>query len=337
MKTAVLRGFHRPLSIEDRPVPVPGEGEVLVKVRASGLCVSDLHIQDGMIASVPLPHVPGHETAGEVAGVGEGVRGFSAGDRVIVGIDVVCGECRFCRTGRSNLCSNLKRSGFELDGGHAEYMTAREEQLFKIDPSLPFDQACIIPDAVACMYHAIKAQAGLRAGDRALILGVGGLGLQGVQILKHFGAEVYCTSRRQAKLDLARSLGADHVFATDETLDREIARVTDGEMCDAVFDNIGIASSVQTSLRLVRPGGKVVVAGYGDPAFTVGFQDLVIKEKEIIGIRGSTRQEIAEVIRLAERGKISPCVCRTLPFDRINEGLDALRRGESLGRSVIVF
>ncbi|MDR3231586.1 MAG: alcohol dehydrogenase catalytic domain-containing protein [Synergistaceae bacterium] len=338
MKAAVLREFHRPLSLEEREIPSPGDGEVLVKVRASGLCVSDLHIQDGMIASTPLPHVPGHETAGEVAALGENVRNFSVGDHVIVGIDVTCGECRFCRTGRGNLCKNLKRTGFELDGGHAEYVTARREQLFKIDHAVPFAEACIIPDAVACMYHAIKAQAGVRAGDRALILGAGGLGMQGIRILKYFGAETWCTSRQKAKLDLARSLGADHALdSTAATLVAEIERMTDGEMCDVVFDNIGIASSVQTSLGLIRPGGKVVVVGYNDPAFTVGYQDLVIREKEVIGIRGSTRQEIAEVVRLAERGKIKPFVWRTIPFEEINEGLNALRKGESMGRTVVMF
>lgn len=337
MKAAVLREFHAPLQIETVPVPVPKPGEVLVKVCASGLCASDLHIMDGMISTVKPPYIPGHEMAGIVCAVGENVTRVKIGDHIISAIDVICGKCRFCRTGRTNLCKELSRIGFELNGAHAEYAVIPEDNAFPISKSIPMTQACIIPDAVVCMYHAIK-QAHVTSGDRVLILGAGGLGLQGVQIAKHFGAEVYATSRQDAKLKIAKQFGADYIINTaTHNLYGEIRRFTDDEMCDVIFDNIGLSNTVEDCLPILRPGGKLVLVGYSQPEFTAGYQHVINREKEIIGIRGSVRQELTEVIRLVEKGIITPYVQRSYPLERINDALDELRNGNTLSRTVIEF
>lgn len=337
MTAAILKKFESDLELTQVEVPVPKDGEVLVRVTASGLCGSDLHIQDGKIKSVPLPHIPGHELAGIVEEVGGGVTGFKKGDHVVSAIDVTCGVCRFCRTGRGNLCRGLKRIGFELQGSHAEFAVVPEGNLFLIDKNLPPEKAAVIPDAVSCMYHSIKTQGNVRAGDRILILGIGGLGIQGVQIGKYFGAEVFCTSRQDAKLEIAKKFGADHGINTKrQDLKEEIIRLTNGEMCDVVFDNIGIESSVQQSLEVVRPGGKVVVVGYIDQTFTADIQDVMINEKEIIGIRASNRQDLFEAIRLVEKGVIDPYVYSVMPLTEINAALARLRAGESLGRTVLI-
>ena len=338
MKAAVLRQFGQPLILEDRPIPVPGPHEVLVKVKASGLCVSDIHIQEGMIGSVRLPYTPGHEMAGVIAETGEGVTRVRVGDHVVGAIDMTCGTCRHCLSGRSNLCRNLVRIGFERDGSHEEYCVIPEDNAFKIDRRVPFDQMTSITDAVGCMYNAVKNRAGVRPGDRVLILGTGGLGMNAIQIAKIFGAEVYATSRQQDKLDISLKMGADAVINTKEqNLHEEILRLTGGEMCDVVIDNIGIRSSVNDSLKLVCAGGKVIVAGYNDPLFESDFQDVMKYEKEILGIRGMTKKDLAEVIQLVEKGKIVPFIYRTIPFEEINAGLEMLRSGEAKGRVVLVM
>jgi len=338
MKAAVLKEFNRDLVIEDVCLPKIEINEVLVKVKASGLCGSDLHIQEGKIATVELPHIPGHEIAGEVYEIGDQVSGFKKGDHVVIAIDVTCGKCFFCRTGKGNLCINLHRIGFEINGGHAEYVSVPSQVLYKISDNVPFEEAAIIPDAVACMYHAFKTQGNVCASDKVCILGIGGLGLQGVQIAKLFGAEVYCTSRQDKKLEIAKNFGADGFINTEvSNLYEEIVKITNGEMCDVVFDNIGIESSIMQGLSICRSGGKVIIVGYTDKSFCVDYQDIMKNEKEIIGMRGSTSQDLIEVIRLVEQGKIKPYIYRTYRLVEINKALENLKEGKSLGRTVIMY
>ena len=338
MKAAVLKEFGQPLIIEEKPIPKPGPHEVLVKVKASGLCVSDLHIQDGIIKSVKLPFSPGHEMAGVIAGVGEGVTRVKIGDHIVGAIDITCGSCRFCLSGRSNLCRDLVRIGFERDGSHEEYCVIPENNAFKVADSVPFDQMTSITDAVGCMYNAIKNRAGVKPGHRVLILGTGGLGMNAIQIAKLFGAEVYATSRQAEKLDISLKMGADAVINTKELdLHDEIVRLTNGEMCDVVIDNIGIRASINDSMKLVCPGGRVILTGYNDPVFEAEYQDIMKYEKEILGIRGMTTQDLTEVIQLVEKGKLVPFVYKTIPFEEINAGLEMLKTGEAKGRVVLLM
>lgn len=340
MKAAILREFHQPLSVEEKPMPTPGPGEVLVKIMASGLCLTDCHIQEGIIKSVKLPYTPGHEMAGVVAQLGEGVPegALTVGQHVVCGIDITCGECALCRMGRENLCRKRIRVGFERDGSHAEWSVVPYTNLHPIADHIPFDQAAIIPDAVACMWHAIKDQGQVGPGCKTLMYGCGALGLQGVQLAKCLDAVVYASARTQAKLDLATQFGADAVINTREKdLIEEIDRLTDGEMCDVIFDLVGNADTLNLLLKCLRPGGKIVALAYAVENFLINCQETVIKEKEIIGIRGSTTENLCESIRLVEEGKIIPYVSKHFKLDEINDALDYLRASQSLGRSVLVF
>jgi 2-desacetyl-2-hydroxyethyl bacteriochlorophyllide A dehydrogenase len=337
-KAAVLKEFGQDLVIEEVPVPEPKEDEVLIRVGASGICATDLHIQEGKISTVKLPYTPGHEMAGEVWQIGKKVTNVKAGDRVCVHIDITCKACRFCRSGRPNLCQNLVRIGFERNGSHQEYVAVPAENVFKIGDSVSFPEAAIIPDAVSCMYHAIKTQAKVKAKDRVCILGVGGLGFHAIQIAKLFNAKVYVTSRKEEKLQLGRQFGADCTINTAaEDPVKKIIEITNGELCDVVFDNIGIETSIQQGLDLCRPGGKVIIVGYNDVYFKANYQDMMKNEKEIIGIRGSTAKEMVEVIKLVEEKKIRPFVYRTYPLGEINKALQDLKEGKTLGRSVLVM
>jgi len=339
MRAAVLEQFDAPLSLQQKPKPVPKPGEVLVHVMASGLCGTDLHMQDGRVAAVKLPHVPGHETAGVIEAVADDVDDVNVGDSVIVGIDVTCGRCRYCVTGMPNLCARLVRFGFELDGGLQEYMAvpARNVLVFDND-QMTYGQAAIIPDAVACMYRAIKVQGQVRPCDKVCLLGMGGLGFQGIQIAKLCGAEVFCTSRHEAKLDIAQSMGADHVVNTaSEDLRQMIMEYTNNELCDVVVDHIGSRQSVQDALDVCRPGGRVVLVGYADDTYSVNFQTMVLREKQIVGVRGSSRQDLVEATHLVEAGAIEPFVSDVYPLGLVNDALMALREGRSVGRTVVTM
>lgn len=336
MKAAVLHEFNKQLVIEEKDIPEPKQGEVRVKVMASGLCVSDIHIIDGIISTVKLPYTPGHEMAGIVDAVGDGVSNVKVGDHIACAIDIVCGECKYCRSGRTNLCSNLVRIGFERDGSHEEYCVIPAENAFKVADDIPFEQVTGTVDAVGCMYNAIKNVAKVKPLDKVLIAGVGGLGMNAIQIAKVFGAEVFATSRRDEKLEIAKQMGADHVINTKkENLEERIKEITNGEMLDVVIDNIGIENSINDSLKLVCAGGKVVVTGYNDPKFVADYQDVMKFEKQILGMRGMTRADLAEVIKLVENHKITPYVYKTIPFEKINDGLQEMRDGKAIGRIVL--
>ena len=317
---------------------VPGPGEVLVKVRASGLCVSDIHIQDGKVGTVHLPYTPGHEMAGVIVAVGKGVDPARIGEHISAAIDIICGECEFCRTGRTNLCRSLVRIGFERDGSHEEYCVIPAKNAFKVDPTIPFEEITGIPDAVGCMYNGLKNQAKLGIGQTLLILGVGGLGMNAIQIAKLMGATVYATSRKADKLEVAKQMGADAVIDTSyEDLRTRVAELTNGRGVDVVLDNIGLEWSINEGVYMVRPGGKVLVCGYISEDFKVNYQEVMKFEKEILGMRGMTRQDMAEVVELVNQRKIVPYVYKTVPFEQINEALGLLRDGKTKGRVVLLF
>lgn len=338
MKAAVLKEFHRPLVVEEVPIPQPGRGEVLVRVMASGLCLSDVHIQDGVLKTVRVPYTPGHELAGIVAQLGEGVDGVAVGQHVVAWIDIVCHQCALCRRGRENLCLNRVRIGFERDGSHQEYVCVPRESLIPIARHIPFAHAAIVPDAVACMYNALKVQGEIAPGDRVLLAGMGALGIQGVQIAKHFGATVYASGRTDAKLEKALEFGADGAInTTREELHEGMMRLTGGGLCDVIVDLIGTGDSINGQLKCLRPGGKIIAAAYASETFTVDFQEIVIKEKEIIGIRGASPQALGEAIRLVEEGSVVPYVSKRYRLEEINEALEAMRNFQSIGRSVISF
>lgn len=270
--------------------------------------------------------------------VGKGVDPARIGEHISAAIDIVCGECEFCRIGRTNLCRSLVRIGFERDGSHEEYCVIPAKNAFTVDPTIPFEEITGIPDAVGCMYNGLKNQAKLGIGQTLLILGVGGLGMNAIQIAKLMGATVYATSRKADKLEVAKQMGADAVIDTScEDLRTRVAELTNGRGVDVVLDNIGLEWSINEGVYMVRPGGKVLVCGYISEDFKVNYQEVMKFEKEILGMRGMTRQDMAEVVELVNQRKIVPYVYKTVPFEQINEALGLLRDGKTKGRVVLLF
>ena len=176
MKAMVLQQFHAPLRWQEAPEPEIGSRDVLIKVVANGLCATDLKIADGLVPTVPLPHIPGHEAAGEVVEVGVDVPGLQPGDHVTVYPTEGCGFCDYCRRGLENYCVTAPRTGFEINGGFSQYMRVSGRNAVKVSPEVPWEDAAIIPDAIASVYHALTQKARVQAGETVVIIGIGGLG-----------------------------------------------------------------------------------------------------------------------------------------------------------------
>ncbi len=332
MRADVIARYGGTLEVATRPVPRPAAGEVLVRVRASGLCSTDLHLLSGRQPLGELPRIVGHELAGDVVEPGDGVTDWPAGARVTAAIDVTCGRCRHCLSGQTQRCRAMKRIGFERDGGHADYVAVPAANLVTLDARLPYEAAAILPDAVACMYHSLIHQGGVGVGQRVAILGVGGLGIHGVQIARGAGAEVLATSRRPQRLALAERFGAIAVDAERESLEAAVAKFTDGEGADVVVDNVGTRASVREGLSLLRPGGKFLAVAYLDETFEVPSMRLFRTEQQIIGCRGSTKQDLIDVVRLVRDGKLTPVLGASYPLDRIGDAVARLEAGDLAGR-----
>ena len=332
MQAVVIANYGGSLEVMNRPVPRPGFGEVLVKVRASGLCSTDLHLLAGRQPLGDLPRIVGHELAGDVLALGDGVTHWKTGDRVTAAIDVTCGRCRHCLAGDTQLCRSMKRIGFERDGGHTEYVTVPAANLVKVPTEISYEAAAILPDAIACMYHSLIHQGGVGIGQRILILGVGGLGIHGVQIARSAGAEVMAPSRQPQRSALAEHYGAIGINTAQRSLAEAVAEFTHGEGVDVVADNIGTRESVRQGLSMLRPGGKFLVVAYQDESFEVPSIPLFKTEQQIIGCRGSTKQDLIDVVRLVQAGLITPVLGASYALDDIGKAVTRLESGELVGR-----
>ncbi len=335
MLAAQIAAYGAPFHVGRCAIPAPGPGEVLVEVRASGLCSTDLHLRDGRQNLGQLPRIPGHESAGRIAAVGPEVPGWQAGQRVLVTVDVTCQACRHCVTGNTQLCRGLRRLGFELDGGHAEFMVVPAQNLIVLPEGLSYENACILPDATGCMYHSLVSQGRVGPNQKVLILGAGGLGVHGIQIARLAGAEVIATSRKAHRLQEAARLGAIAVNPDLQDLARIVQELTAGEGLDLVADCVGTRQSVAQGLELLRPGGILLVIAYQDQDFNVPSLPLFFTEKQIIGCRGTNRKELIEVVELVSRGRLSSIIGATYPLQDFQSAVTALEEGSVVGRIVI--
>jgi propanol-preferring alcohol dehydrogenase len=336
MRAAVLDAYHRPLAIREIPIDAPGPGEVTVEVKACGLCMTDVHISEGRVPTVRLPLVPGHEFAGVIVRRGREVRGCEIGDRVTVCVDVACGQCDFCLRGETNRCAALERIGFERNGGMAELVNVPAANVEALAPEVAFEKAAIIPDAVASMYRSLKTVAGVGVGSKIAILGVGGLGMQGVKIARLLGAEVTCTDRDDRKLERARALGAAHTINVGRESFLPRARELVGGF-DVVVDNVGIKETVREAVAACRNGGKVIAMGYVEPTLEIPSYDIVIREKQVLGSRGITRSEFRDVVQLVNTGQLVPDTGELVPIGQINAALEHLRQGRYVTRAVLAL
>jgi NAD+-dependent secondary alcohol dehydrogenase Adh1 len=339
MRAMVLERFGDPLQPKKVPVPRLEADEALVQVTACGLCGTDLKISGGRLDGTPLPLIMGHEPAGEVVEVGSAVTHVRVGDHVAVHFYVSCGACEFCRTNRDSLCINLiGRLGFELDGGFAEYFKIPAHNLFPISPAVPAEQVAVLADCVSTVWHAVQRRAKVQPGQNAVVMGAGGLGVHAIQVLRLSGLRTIAVDIAPEKLEFAQQWGASEVIdARDEDVAARVLELTDGMGADTVLEFVGLPGVIETDLCFLRRGGVLVLVGYapGQP-FQAESTDVVLTEKRIIGSRASSKQDLVDVIRLVEQGKITPLVTQRFQLEEVNEALAALRVGKILGRAVVI-
>ncbi len=338
MKAAVLHSFAEPLRIEDIPQPAPGAGEVLIKVVASGVCHSDLHLALGewdMLRPITkLPLVLGHEVTGVIEAVGEGVGDFKIGDRVgVPWLHWSCGECEFCLLGRETLCSKQQVTGCTVDGGFAEFVKAKASHTAKLPDNLSFEQAAPLLCAGLTVYSAMK-KAEVRAGQKVAIFGVGGLGHLAIQLAKAKGAEVVAVDVADDKLELARECGADvTINAASGQAHKEIKKATGGG-AHVVMVTSGSRVAYETALRSIRKAGTLAIVGMAPEPVPLSTVAMVSGEFRIVGSAVGSREELREVLQLAAEGKVK-CKIEERPFAQVDAVLNELREGKLVGRVVL--
>lgn len=337
MNAAILYTYNTPLKLERVDIPQVGPGEVLIRVRACGVCHTDLSLIEGNARN--LPHSLGHEGAGDVVEIGEGVTNLKVGDRVCIFLRFVCGDCIYCRTGRDNLCANMVgRFGFTVDGAYAEYAKAPARAIFKLPPNVGYEEGGVMADCVATVYRAIVRKGEVKPTDNVMVQGVGGLGLSAILISKLVGARVIAVDIMDEKLDFAKKLGADEVVnASREKVPEAVKRLTDGMGVDRVIDLVGTGNAVLTSLDSLAPSGRLVQVGHSMESLTVKVRQLMSREISIVGNSANTRQDLADTLALAGSAKlrIKPIITDEFRLPQVNEAIDKLRRHEILGRAVV--
>lgn len=335
MRAAVLDNYGQPLRLEERRDLEPGPDEVVLDVAACGVCGSDRFLQQGGFGS-RMPVVPGHEAAGVVRSVGEGVDGLPVGTLAAVYYIRHCGRCSRCRRGQPNLCDELQRMGVDVDGAFATQVRVPASCVLPVPGEMDPAIVAVLTDAVGTGYHALTAVANVQPGERVLVMGVGGIGSNVVQLARHFGADVAAVSRQQHKLDLARELGAEAVFDAGGDVSGRIARWAGGDGPDVIVQTVGNAAVDRQAVEVAGRGTRVVLVGASQSSFELRATELIWREAQLLGSRGFTPQDIRDVIELQQRGhiRVDHLVTRRRPLDEVNEALADLAEGNVL-RTVI--
>jgi len=312
-KVRFLRRELRPLAPD----------EALIRVRASAICGSDVHIARGKHPSAPLPVTIGHEFSGDLVELGEAVQGFRTGDRVTVEPCTVCGKCEACRRGDYNDCENIRFTYRDGDGAMADYVIVRESQLYRLPEGMPYEVGALMePMAVAT--HGVR-RAGVKLGDTVLILGAGPIGLLTAAMCRKAGAQrIFISDGSPERLALAKELGATDAIDrhTDEAVEA-VMRLTGGRGVDISFECVGRESCLHQALFALRKGGTAVVAGIyeeADPSFPVG--RLVTHELHVLGTQGYCR-DFPIVLRAAQELPMEKLISHVFPLSQLQQAIDA--------------
>ncbi len=335
MKAAVVHKFKENLNVEQVPKPKTGNGQVLVEIKACGVCHTDLHAAHGDWPVKPkLPLIPGHEGVGEIVEVGPDVTHLEIGDRVgIPWLYTACGHCEYCLTGRETLCKDQLNAGYSVDGSYAEYCLADANYVVHIPDSLSYVESAPLFCAGVTTYKALKVGEA-KPGDWVAIYGVGGLGHVAVQYAKAMGFNVVAVDTFDEKLALAKELGADRVVNplqndSAEFIQRELGGVQ-ASICTAVSKK-----AFGEAYRAVKRGGKCVAVGLPPETMEVPIFDTVLNGVSIVGSIVGTRKDLQETLQLAAEGKIRTMV-ETRPFEDINDVFEDLEDGKVNGRVVLI-
>src|ERR1700755_996022 len=340
MKAVRLHKFHTQPVIDDVPEPtMSGPSDVIVKIGGAGVCRTDLHIIEGQwdaAMGTPLPYILGHENAGWVQEIGPGVTNVAVGDTVILHPTPTCGLCHACRAGDDMHCENGQFPGLSRDGGMAEYLLTSARACVKLNPSTRPQDVAALAAAGITAYHAVrKALPLLYPGTTAVVIGAGGLGHIGVQCLAALSAtNIIVVDRNPDALKLAEQLGANHTVVSDGKQVDAVKDLTNGKGADVVLDFVAEQGAEMEAWNMTAPGGSDFVIGYGG-TITLPPLDIISTERNIIGNIVGTYNELAELMALAQNGKVT-LHTKAYPLDAAPDAFADLEAGRVRGRAILV-
>jgi 2-desacetyl-2-hydroxyethyl bacteriochlorophyllide A dehydrogenase len=330
MRAARFDAASRRLEVQDVPIPSPRPHEVLVRVEACGICLSDVHLLDGSLPT-SLPVVtPGHEVAGTVEQAGDLVAGWAPGDRVVVAAGRNCGTCLPCTRGMPMDCDAFEIMGFGYDGGWAQYLVAPAAALSLVPRGVPIEQAAVLADAVSTPYAALTDRAGVRPGEAVGLWGIGGLGVHAVQVARLLGAApVIAVDPLPSARERALRLGADVALdPVHQDVVAEIRRLTGGRMLDVAVDLVGANAVLRQAVESLGRRGRAVMVGLSmDPMQLGPGVVLGVMSQSLLGHLGYEKRHLDELVRLVEQGRldVSGSISDVMPLDDVARGVERLQ------------
>ncbi|HTE09827.1 MAG TPA: zinc-binding alcohol dehydrogenase family protein [Chitinophagaceae bacterium] len=324
--------------IEERPMPViTSPTEVLIKVKAGGICGSDVHIYHGTSSVAVYPRVPGHEIAGEILETGNDVNGFSPGDHVIMDPVISCGNCYQCRIGRRNVCGKLQVRSVHVDGGYQEYIVMPRENIYHIPGNLSWEEAIMIePFTIA---EQVCSRAAISKDDTVFIMGAGPVGLSILKMVKLYGATCFISDVMEYKLDAAKQFGADVVInAKNADVKEEILKLTDGNGASVVIDAACTTKSFEQALTYVCAAGRVITLGFNKELAAISQLSITARE---IDVRGSRlhNNKFPTVIAYFTSGKlkVKDMITHRFNFTAIHDALHVIENPAIENGKVVLF
>lgn len=338
MKAAIMRHYGKIEVIEQKELCSPEKNEVLIKIKAAGICGTDIHGYTGTHPFIKPPRIMGHELAGEVQDVGPAVKGLKNGDRVVVDPVISCGSCYACLKGRNNICSTVKCLGVHMDGGFCNYIKIAESNVYKFSDNIPWEHAALIePFSIACQ---VCERSEVKPGEKAAIIGAGPIGICILQAFKRIGADVLIADIIDSRLNLAEKLGASRtVNVKKESLVDAVLDFTGGDGASLVIEAVGNHVLLENSFEFVSPGARLVVLGFNQEPSKIPEIEITKKELEIRGSRLNSHK-FPEVIKWFEKKEIDPqpMISRVYPLEAIDEAFkDILKNPHDFCKIVISF
>ena len=327
MKAAVVPAMHSKWEIREVPRPEPGPNQVLIKIRASGICYTDVHQTGGALPGT-FPRILGHEPAGEIVAIGLGVTTRKVGDRVgVPWIQTTCGRCEWCKRGKPMFCEQQVGTGGAMQGGHAEYMLAYAGATVLLPDALPYEQAAPIFCAGYTVWSGLR-WADPQPGERVAVVGIGGLGHLAVQYAKAEGFETIAVSRSADKDTLIRQLGADEIVRDGQGLTRAGG-------ADVILGTSNSTDAMADTIQGLRPDGRLVVMGFEAKPLQVSPGDLIARRIRILGSTQNGPEYLHEALEIAAKGKVK-VIAETYRLDEIQKAYERVEKGQVRFRAVVV-
>jgi len=341
MKAIRFVGADQPLQMQEIPIPEIGRSGILVRVKAAGICHSDVHYRAGISPVKPVPLTLGHEVAGVVEKIGSHVTNVRVGDRVCLHYNIACGNCYHCQTGNDQFCEKVLMIGHYANGGYAEYIAVPARNAVHLPDEIPFEQGATLMCASATAFHSLR-KSRVKPGETVAVFGAGGLGQSAIQLARAFGAlTVYAVDINEEKLNLATHYGAIPINAQRVDVVEEIKKLTKGKGVDVAIEMIGLPQTMKQAVQSAGVMARVVIVGLSNKPLEINtYNDLIGRELELIGSNDHHLHELPLLIEMARKKILDTprIVTRAVPLEAnaVNATLDALEKFSGGVRTVIV-